>query len=174
MVAVFGSAYRLLARRGLLEAEDAFAMMDFEDLRTAGNGPAFDLATRARFSQLIGIMERTPRWSPTVARAIGFVKENYGSQISLEQAAYSVGISPNRLSRIFSEETGTGFSDFLIEFRIERAKEMLAMPGASIKHVSVSCGYPDPNYFSRLFKKVTGLTPTAFSSGGMEAIDAKP
>ena len=60
VVAVFGSAYRLLARRGLLEAEDAFAMMDFEDLRTAGNGPAFDLATRARFSQLIGIMERTP------------------------------------------------------------------------------------------------------------------
>jgi len=173
IVAVFGSAYRLLARRGLLEADDAFAMMDFEDLRTAGNGPAFDLAARARFSQLIDIMERTPRWSPTVARAIGFVKENYGSQISLEQAAYSVGISPNRLSRIFSEETGNGFSDFLIEFRIERAKEMLAMPGASIKHVSVSCGYPDPNYFSRLFKKVTGLTPTAFSSGGLEANDGK-
>jgi len=40
--------------------------------------------------------------------------------------------------------------------------------------VSMSCGYPDPNYFSRLFKKVTGLTPTAFSSGGMEANDGRP
>jgi len=173
IITLFGSANRLLTRRGLLDSDDAFAMMDFEDLRTAGSGPAFDLAARARFSQLIRIMERTPRWSPTVARAIGFVKENYGSQISLEQAAYSVGISPNRLSRTFSEETGSGFSDFLIEFRIERAKELLAMPGASIKHVSVSCGYPDPNYFSRLFKKVTGLTPTAFSTGGMEANDGK-
>ena len=173
IISVFGSAYRLLARRGLLEAADAFAMMDFEDLRIAGSGAAFDLGARARFSQLIGIMERTTRWSPTLARAIGFVKENYGSQISLEQAAYSVGLSPNRLSRIFSEETGSGFSDFLIEFRIERAKELLAVPGASIKHVSVSCGYPDPNYFSRLFKKVTGLTPTAFSSGGMEANDGR-
>ena len=173
IISVFGSAYRLLARRGLLAAADAYAMMDFEDLRAAGAGPAFDLGARARFSQLTGIMERTPRWSPTVARAIGFVKENFGSQISLEQAAYAVGLSPNRLSRIFSEETGNGFSDFLIEFRIERAKEMLAVPGASIKQVSVSCGYPDPNYFSRLFKKVTGLTPTAFSSGGPEANDGK-
>ena len=41
---------------------------------------------------------------------------------------------------------------------------MLRLPGAAIKQVSVACGYPDPNYFSRLFKKATGLTPSAFSS----------
>ena len=97
----------------------------------------------------------------------------FGNQISLEQAAYSVGISPNRLSRLFCEETGNGFSDFLIDYRIERAKELLAVPGASIKQVSMQCGYPDPNYFSRLFKKVTGLTPTAFSSGATEALDGR-
>jgi YesN/AraC family two-component response regulator len=71
------------------------------------------------------------------------------------------------------EETGRGFSDYLIEYRIERAKELLSLPGASIKQVSASCGYPDPNYFSRLFKKVTGLTPTTFSSEATEANDEK-
>ena len=69
------------------------------------------------------------------------------------------------------EETGKGFSDFLIDYRIERAKELLSLPDASIKQVSAACGYPDPNYFSRLFKKVTGLTPSNFSSGVKEAND---
>ena len=174
IAALFGAAYRKMARRGLLESADAFALMDFEDLRTAATGRALDLAARARFATLLDIMERTPRWSPLVSKAIGFVKEHFGGQISLEQAAYAVGISPNRLSRLFCEEVGKGFSDFLIEHRIEKAKAMLLQPGASIKQVSMSCGYSDPNYFSRLFKKVTGLTPTAFAFGGTEVNDGKP
>ncbi len=168
IISLFSSAYRLLVRREWLEKADAYSMMDFEDLRTVGNRPAFDLAVQARFAALIGAMKRTPHWSPTISRAVAFIKENYGNQISLETAAYSVGLSPNRLSRLFCEEMKKGFSDYLIEFRIEKAKELLSKPGASIKQVSISCGYPDPNYFSRLFKKVTGLTPTAFSCEAME------
>jgi two-component system response regulator YesN len=171
IISLFGSAYRMLTRRGLLECEEAFDMMDLEDLRTVASGPAFELAVRARFTRLAGAMRRLPRWSPLVTRAIAFVRENYDKQMSLESTAYSLGISPNRLSRLFSEEMATGFSDYLIEFRIEKAKELLMVPGASIKHVSISCGYPDPNYFSRLFKKVTGLTPTSFSSGSPEVSD---
>jgi two-component system response regulator YesN len=174
IISLFCGIYRLLARRGNLDPAVAFHWFDMEDLRTAPNGQALDLAARARFSQLLGTIERKPRWSPTVAKAIVYVKENFGAQISLEQAAYSVGISPNRLSRLFCEETGNGFSDFLIDYRIERAKELLASPGASIKQVSTFCGYSDPNYFSRLFKKVTGVTPKAFSSVAAEAIDACP
>ena len=173
ILSLFGSACRMLTRRGLLEGEEAFVMMDLEDLRTAATGPAFELAVRARFARLAGSLGRVPQWSPLVSRAVAFVRENYGKQMSLESTAYSLGISPNRLSRLFSEETGKGFSDYLIEFRIDKAKELLMVPGASIKHVSISCGYPDPNYFSRLFKKVTGLTPTSFSSGSPEANDGK-
>ena len=171
LIALFGAALRALARRGLVDGEEAWAMMDLEDLNSAGTGPALELAIHARFSRLAERVGRTPHWSPLVARAIAFVRENYDKQMSLESTAYALGISPNRLSRLFSEETGQGFSDYLIEFRIEKAKELLLVPGASIKHVSISCGYPDPNYFSRLFKKVTGLTPTTFSSGAPEVGD---
>ena len=49
---------------------------------------------------------------------------------------------------------------------------MLLLPSSSIKQVSMACGYPDPNYFSRLFKKVAGMTPSAISSGAtVEAND---
>ena len=95
-------------------------------------------------------------------------------QISLESAAAEVPLSPGRLSRLFVEETGRGFSDFLTEIRIERAKELLVEPGASVKLVSAACGYPDPNYFARLFKKATGYTPSAFASDPREDLDAEP
>jgi two-component system, response regulator YesN len=173
LIVLFGSAARVLARRGFIDRGDAAAMMDLEDLRNAGEGLAFELAVRSRFSRLSGIMARSPRWTAPVSMAVAYIEENFGRQLSLELAADVVGISPNRLSRLFVEETGHGFSDFLIEYRIERAKELLSMPGASIKQVSISCGYPDPNYFSRLFKKVTGQTPSAFSSGSTEVIDEK-
>ena len=173
IISLLGSAYRRMARRGLIEPATAFALMDLEDLRLASTGAALELGARARFASLMDIMERTPQWSPVVAKAVAYVKENYPKPLSLEQVGYSVGISPNRLSRLFCEETGKGFSDFLIEYRTEKAKEMLLMPGASIKQVSNACGYTDPNYFSRLFKKVTGVTPTAFATGGMEVSDGR-
>lgn len=171
IISLFGSAVRLLVRRGLADAQTARFAMDCEELRLADSGALLALAAQARLAALVETMGRTPRWSPLVARAITYIHENCGRSMSLETTAFALGISPNRLSRIFSEETGQGFSDYLIDYRIEKAKEMLLQPGASIKQVSISCGYPDPNYFSRLFKKVTGLTPTSFSSGLPEGGD---
>jgi two-component system response regulator YesN len=125
----------------------------------------FCLAARARFTRLAATTGAVPRHSPPVARAIAWVRENFGKPAGLEACAEAVGISPNRLSRLFVEETGRAFTDFLIDCRIGKAREMLAEPGWSIKEISAACGYPDPNYFSRLFKKVTGVTPSAFASG---------
>lgn len=171
VISLFGSAGRTLARRGLADGQAIRAAMEGEDLRQAASGSLFALAAQARFAALVEALGRQPRWSPLVARAIAYIHEHFGGAMSLETTAFALGISPNRLSRIFSEETGQGFSDYLIDYRIEKAKEMLLQPGASIKQVSISCGYPDPNYFSRLFKKVTGLTPTSFSSGLPEGGD---
>ena len=171
VISVIGEALRGLARRGLLDAAEAQDMLDLEDLHAAWGSPGFDAVARARLVRIVAVMGRTPRWSAPVARALAYIKDNYGRQIGLELAADSVGLSPNRLSRLLVEETGRGFSDLLIDYRIERAKALLVEPGASIKQVSIACGYPDPNYFSRLFKKVTGRTPSSFPNGPAEARD---
>jgi len=173
VTALLGAILRALARRGLLEPAEAAAMLDMEDLRAAWDEGSFEAAAKARLGRISAVMGRSPRWSQPVARAMAYIRENYGKQVSLELAADSVGLSPNRLSRLLVEESGRGFSDLLIEFRIEKAKEFLREPGASIKQVSVACGYPDPNYFSRLFKKVTGSTPSSFPIGLSEAHDEK-
>jgi two-component system, response regulator YesN len=129
----------------------------------AQDGPELCLLARTRLTVITEAAGRAPRWSAWIAGAVDFIAGHYAQAITLDEAAKHVGLSPKRLSRLFINELGQGFSDYLIDFRIEKAKKMLAIPGASIKQVSNECGYPDPNYFARLFKKVTGLTPTEYS-----------
>lgn len=171
LIGLFSAAYRDFERRGFLGSEETSRLFDLEDLRTAPGAEGLAEAARARMPALAAAAERAPRWSAPVARTAAYVRENYARQISLESAAAEVPLSPGRLSRLFVEETGRGFSEFLTEVRIERAKELLAEPGASVKLVSAACGYPDPNYFARLFKKVTGYTPSAFASDLREEPD---
>jgi two-component system response regulator YesN len=172
VASLFGQALRELRSREVLSGQEAAKAMDLEDIRCASGGAALDLAVRARFSALAAACARGPRRSTLVDAAVAAITESFGKAISLESVADMLDVSPGRLSRLFVEEMGKGFSDFLIEYRIERAKEMLLSPGSAIKQVSVACGYPDPNYFSRLFKKITGITPSAFSSAAtMEAND---
>lgn len=101
-------------------------------------------------------------YSPVVTKAIEFIQEHFGRSISLEDAAQASGISPQYLSRIFSEEMHESFIDYLTRVRMQKARQLLR-DGNSIKAIALELGYTDPNYFSRLFKKVTGLTPKEFA-----------
>jgi two-component system response regulator YesN len=101
----------------------------------------------------------------TVGRAKEYILENYGKDISLDDVSRVVDISPYYFSKVFKEETGENFIEFLTGIRIERAKELLRNPhgiSMSMKEISAEVGYPDPNYFSRIFKKTVGVTPTEY------------
>ncbi|MNP49678.1 HTH-type transcriptional regulator YesS [compost metagenome] len=65
-------------------------------------------------------------------------------------------------SKIFKQQTGETFIDYLTSLRIGRAKELIVQGGYSQKEICFLVGYNDPNYFSRVFKKVTGFTPTEY------------
>jgi two-component system, response regulator YesN len=163
MAALLGSAYRLLARREVIDAAEAEASFFLGDIVNAEDGQSLCLALRARLSALTEAIARNPRRSDPVQRAVGYIASNFDKQITLESTADALAISPNRLVRLLVAETGRGFSELLIERRLEKAKELLAKPGAVIKQVSLACGYADQNYFSRLFKKKTGLTPSGYA-----------
>jgi two-component system, response regulator YesN len=168
---LFGKAADELRRRGAMSSAEAAAAQDLGDVFSAPGGAALDLALRPRFAALAEAAARGPRRSTPLDAAVAKVKTDFAKPLTLESVAAEIGISAGRLSRLFVEGTGKGFSDYLIERRIERAKELLLEPGAAIKQVSAACGYPDQNYFSRLFKKVTGFTPTGYFSGTTEAKD---
>lgn len=91
-----------------------------------------------------------------------FIKANFQKDITLEMAAEEIGFSPQYLSRVFKEETGMNFVEFITEKRIAFAKELLRNGNRNIKEVGNAAGYSDTNYFCRIFKKVTGMTPTQY------------
>lgn len=97
----------------------------------------------------------------TVGKAVDFIKKNFTRELSLEMVAEKVSVSPYYFSKLFKEEMGVNFSEYLTELRISRAKQLLdENPERNIKEVSIESGYANPNYFSRIFKKWTGYTPT--------------
>ena len=97
-----------------------------------------------------------------IEKAKAYINENYHRDISLEEVSRSVDISSYYFSKLFKEETGENFIEYLTAIRIEKAKELLHHREISIKNISIETGYSDPNYFSRIFKKQVGITPTEY------------
>ena len=88
-----------------------------------------------------------------------FIAKNYADDITLDDVSKEVNLSPNYFSRIFKECTGVNFTDRLLAFRMEKAKQSSKdYSEYSMKDVSYMVGYVDPNYFTKLFKKYTGIT----------------
>ena len=97
-----------------------------------------------------------------IKQALEYIENNVAKDISLNEISEKLNISSYYFSKLFKEETNEGFVEFLTKRRVEKAKEMLKDPAKSIKEIGSSCGYSDPNYFSRIFKKATGMTPTEY------------
>jgi two-component system response regulator YesN len=99
-----------------------------------------------------------------IERVKHLLEVNYHKRVSLEDAARIVCLSPKYLSRVFRERTGMGFSEYKLKVKISRAKKMLDETGSNIDQISYSLGYQNPESFIRMFKKMTGLTPTGHRS----------
>ena len=97
-----------------------------------------------------------------ISKAIHYIQENFHENISLDDVAKEINMSYHYFSKFFKESIGTNFVDYLTELRIVKSKEMLKDSGVSIKEICNEIGYSDPNYFSKTFKKVTGMTPTEY------------
>ena len=91
-----------------------------------------------------------------IARKDFYIQENYSRDISLDDVSSQVNISPYYFSKIFKEETGENFIEYLTRVRIDKAKELLVDANVSVKEAGIQSGYSDPNYFSRIFKKSDG------------------
>lgn len=111
----------------------------------------------------------TNRYKEIVDEAVKYIEDNYkDEELSLNQLASHVNVSPNHLSTIFSQQTGQTFIKYLTEYRMGKAKEMLKCTSMRSSEISEAVGYKDPHYFSYMFKKTVGMTPTNYR-GGKEA-----
>jgi two-component system response regulator YesN len=102
------------------------------------------------------------RYKCFVTRAIQYVREHYRSRITLSDVAAAVYVTPNYFSRLFREETGRTFTDWLNEFRVEKAKEYLSNLKLKLYEISDRVGYHDYKYFTLNFKKYAGCSPAVY------------
>jgi AraC-like DNA-binding protein/mannose-6-phosphate isomerase-like protein (cupin superfamily) len=97
-----------------------------------------------------------------VDAAIAYLEQHYGSDVSVADVARSAFISPSRLSHVFRAVTGMSLVDYLIQIRIDRAQHLLAETDQPVAQVSYELGIQSPAYFTRLFRRMTGLSPSEF------------
>lgn len=97
-----------------------------------------------------------------IALSLDFIHDHYSGDISLEMLSDLAGLSVSRYRTIFKERMGSAPLDYIIRLRINKAKELIIDGNMSLREVAESVGYDDPLYFSRLFKKRTGIKPSDY------------
>ncbi|AZS13394.1 AraC family transcriptional regulator [Paenibacillus lutimineralis] len=125
-------------------------------IRSVGENSYVDLAIRQIRE------EREQSTHNMLDQAVAYIHRKYQEDLSLEDAAEHVHLNPYYFSKLFKQQTGETFIDYVTRLRIEKAKEMMKDSHLSLKEVCYAVGYKDPNYFSRVFKKVTGVTPSEY------------
>ncbi|MBP1965341.1 helix-turn-helix transcriptional regulator [Paenibacillus aceris] len=100
--------------------------------------------------------------NPIIEQAERYVKSRYAEELSLQILASRLNVNNIYLGRLFKEETGVYFSDYLNYIRLERAKELLASTLMKVSDIAGQIGFVDSNYFFRKFKQDTGLSPTEY------------
>lgn len=93
-----------------------------------------------------------------------YILDNIKEEFDLEMISAKFNLSPFYFSRIFKDVLGYNFSDYINVVRIRKAKELLKDDSESIKEICYTVGYSDPNYFSKVFKKYEGVTPTEYKN----------
>lgn len=91
-----------------------------------------------------------------------YIIDNFNKNITLKEVADTVFLSQNYLSELFKKETGEGFYDFLSQYRVNIAKDLLTKTNLKVYEVAEKVGYSDSITFGRVFKKITGETPNSF------------
>lgn len=97
-----------------------------------------------------------------IEEALRMIEEHNGLELSLTAAAERLKVNPSYLSRVFKEKTGENFSEYITKVRLNRSKSLLLETDLLVKEIGERLGYAQSNYFIRLFREFTGMTPAEF------------
>lgn len=163
----------LLSRSVITEGADPeevfglnYHFVEALDQQTDINGVAFWMARIARrFADLVLYMPSLAHGA-TLRRATRYVREHLGATIGVTDVAAHVGLSPNYFSRVFAAETGERFVAYVRRMRIDRARQLLRGTNEPVTSIAAAVGFSDHSYFTKLFRRETGVTPSAYRISG--------
>ncbi|GAA0135100.1 response regulator transcription factor [Paenibacillus sp. YSY-4.3] len=100
-----------------------------------------------------------PRYAEPVEKACEYIRLNYAGEITLKEVSMHVHLSRTYFSELFKKETGLNFNEYVMQVRMEQAKNILKHQQMRISDVAAQVGYANPSYFIKLFKKYAGVSP---------------
>ena len=106
----------------------------------------------------------TPESDAFLEQTLRRIQTDYADELSVSEIAEQLGISSNYLSKLFKEETGTGFAVYLTDYRIERSIALMKEHTLPLSQIAERCGFRQYTYFTNVFKKKTGKSPRAYLS----------
>ena len=180
-IAVKGSGVRdFFGENGMAASCDVFAFSDFQKCADIINNVLFEInpankqeeamLLQAAFYKVMAIHAAKAKLACSAKgvakRVADFIRDNFKGQIEINQIAKEFGISRSCLYTTFKKEYNVSPKEYLLQERIEWSKVLLARKEIvmSVQETAFACGFTDPLYFSRVFRKKTGKTPTEFKN----------
>ena len=99
-----------------------------------------------------------------VATVKAYIESHLSDELDRDTLAAMVYLNADYLSHLFKKDTGSSLINYIIDRRIAHSKELLAKGEMSIRDIAITCGFQNISYFSRQFKKSTGMTPRQFKN----------
>jgi AraC family transcriptional regulator len=135
---------------------------------SSGSGVIYESLARVFVAQLIDRYGQTRDAAAPLGRGLGplqykrvvdHVAANFAKPLPIEDLAGVAGISPAHFARLFKEVVGDTPHQFVMDYRVERAKVLLADRTRPLADIAIGCGFSDQSHFNRVFKRLTGKTP---------------
>lgn len=150
----------------------------FEEYKSAA--PAYEMAVKGHLlcflselfrSEVDDVSARhTQTNSGSISPALSFVSEHYTEEVSLDSLSAACCMNRSYFCRRFKEITGRTPIAYVNEYRLTKARALLASEGGSVSEIATECGFSDSNYFSRLFTKCYGISPIKFRQENSKGI----
>lgn len=166
-VIVFCSIVCRAAMDGGLPPEEAYSLgnayiQNAEHAKTMDDLSAIAIMMYDDFIHRVHRCRTNPAYSEAVQKCCDYMERNLHQRISASDLAELAGYSEYYITRKFKAETGLFINDYIKFARVERAKMLLECTDLTVLDISLQLGFATRNYFSRVFRAVTGLTPSEF------------
>lgn len=115
-----------------------------------------------------GYADQVSRFSVMASMLEDYIRCNYMNDISMADAARAMHYSEPYFCKMFKLHYGQSFTAYLTDYRIERAKKMLLSPCVNVKEVGQQVGYPDSGYFTKVFRRITGQSPSEYRASVLQ------
>ena len=158
----------LLSRAAINRGSDTNMVLQMNDrLITAimGSNDIYDMCYQFQENMDIfteSLFFASDQSSMSIKKTAEYIAAHFAEDLTLAEVANEVHMNPTYLSTLFKQVTGMSFKEYLNHIRIEEAQRLLSNTSYPIMQIALSCGFSDQSYFSKVFKKQTGLTPKQY------------